>query len=275
MRKTRALLATMTLTVPTVLAASPALAAAPTNDVLAGATPISLGVSQVLDTTEATTDADDVAVNLTCGAPATDASVWYSFTPTVDSPVIVDVSTSTYSAGVIIATGDAAGLTTIMCGPSTVVFAATAGTAYSILAFDDQFDGGGNGGTLDISLSVGPAAPTIDVMIDRTGRVNRRSGIATLKGTYTCTDADFLAIEGELVQRVGRGTVNGTFSIFSEGVCDGTRQRFTVKVPANNGPFARFAPGRSAAVAFSFACGRFMCADGFTEQKVRLERGNA
>ena len=51
------------------------LAVAPANDVYAGLEPIAIGDSLSVDTTEATTDADDVEVNAECGAPATDASV--------------------------------------------------------------------------------------------------------------------------------------------------------------------------------------------------------
>src|SRR5215471_13636780 len=61
-------------------AGSPALAAAPSNDTFAGAQVIgSLPFSTTEDTTQATTDADDTAANQFCGAPATDASVWYAF----------------------------------------------------------------------------------------------------------------------------------------------------------------------------------------------------
>jgi hypothetical protein len=69
------------------------LAAAPSNDVFGGATAATIGFSETLDTTEATTDSDDAQLNASCGAPATDASVWYSFDGT-DTGVIVDVSQS-------------------------------------------------------------------------------------------------------------------------------------------------------------------------------------
>ena len=62
---------------------------------------MTIGFSEVLDTTEATTDADDAQFNASCGAPATDASVWYTLVGT-DEVVIVDVSGSDYSAGVLV-----------------------------------------------------------------------------------------------------------------------------------------------------------------------------
>ena len=52
-----------------------------------------------LVTTGATTDADDAQLNTTCGAPATDASVWYSLQGS-GKGVVADVSSSDYSAGV-------------------------------------------------------------------------------------------------------------------------------------------------------------------------------
>lgn len=58
-----------------------------------------------LDTTEATTDGDDAQLNETCGAPATDASVWYAFVAGSDAVVVVDVSQSGYSAGVLVGVG--------------------------------------------------------------------------------------------------------------------------------------------------------------------------
>src|SRR5919106_206305 len=126
-------------------------AAVPSNDLFLGATVVTVPFSDTLDTTEATTDADDAELNASCGAPATDASVWYAFTAAADGGVVVDVSQSDYTAGVLVGVGTQGSLETVDCGPGTVGFTATAGTTYYILAIDDQEDGGGNGGTLQIS----------------------------------------------------------------------------------------------------------------------------
>src|ERR1043166_5129045 len=78
-----------------VFAGAPAWAAPPSNDTFAGAQTIgALPFSATVDTTQATTDADDTAANTNCGAPATAASVWYAFTPAADGGRIVDVSSS-------------------------------------------------------------------------------------------------------------------------------------------------------------------------------------
>ena len=110
-----------------------ALAAPPANDAFANATQALIGFSEVLDTTEATTDSDDAQLNESCGAPATDASVWYVLQGT-DQGIVVDVSQSNYSAGVLVGVGTQGNLQTVACGPGTVGFFATAGTTYYVLA---------------------------------------------------------------------------------------------------------------------------------------------
>jgi hypothetical protein len=85
--------------------AAPAFAAAPSNDTIGGATVIgAVPFSETVDTTEATTDAEDAAINSQCGAPATNGSVWYQVTA-AEAGYLVDVSQSNFSAGVIVATG--------------------------------------------------------------------------------------------------------------------------------------------------------------------------
>src|SRR5207249_7447161 len=111
------------------VSASAALAATPSNDTFAGAKLVVIGDSEVLDTTEATTDSDDAQLNATCGAPATDASVWYAFAGS-DTGVVVDVSQSNYSAGVLVGVGSQGNLQTVACAPGAVAFFAAAGTTY-------------------------------------------------------------------------------------------------------------------------------------------------
>ena len=53
------------------LTAPTALAAPPSNDTFTGATSATVGFGEVLNTTDATTDADDAQLNADCGAPAT------------------------------------------------------------------------------------------------------------------------------------------------------------------------------------------------------------
>src|SRR5262245_3875944 len=199
----------VTITVGALAVSAPAaLAAPPTNDTFAGATPVAVGFTEVLDTSDATTDGDDAQVNASCGAPATDASVWYVIEGT-DQGVVVDVSQSDYPAGVLVGVGTQGNLETIACGPGTTIFTAVAGTTYYVLAFDDQTDGSGNGGSLNISFVEAPPPPTIDIALSRFGRVNIHTGVATVTGTYTCSNGEFLDININADQKIGRGSVFG------------------------------------------------------------------
>jgi hypothetical protein len=250
---------------------SRAVAAPPGNDLIGGAVAASSGFSGVLDTSEATTDAVDAQLNQNCGAPSTDASVWYAVTVPSDGGVIVDVSSSDYSAGVIVGVGSPGALETIACGPGTVAFSATAGTTYYVLAIDDQEDGGGSGGSLQILITAAPPPPTLDLTVDGRGSFDSKTGYATLRGTYTCTDADYLDVSGEVSQTVGRiATIRGSFGFFAGGTCDGTSHRWSAQAQPNSG---KFAGGKSLTVTFQYACGPFDCAYGYTEQVVRLNGG--
>jgi hypothetical protein len=248
--------------------AAPAVAAPPSNDTFGGATVASLGFSEQLDTTEATTDA--AQLNATCGAPATDASVWYAFTAAADGGVVVDVSQSDYTAGVLVGVGTQGSLETVDCGPGTVGFTATAGTTYYILAIDDQDDGGGNGGTLQISFNEAPPPPTVDITVDPVGRVDPQTGAAYLTGTYTCSNAESIEVFGEARQAVGRFVIDGFFDFFDVGTCDGTTRSWSATVFPENG---KFAGGKAMTVTFAFSCGPFECAEDFVEQTVRLRGG--
>jgi hypothetical protein len=246
-----------------------ALAAPPTNDTFPNATPVAAGFSEVLNTAEATTDSDDAQLNESCGAPATDASVWYVLQGT-DQGVVVDVSQSNYPAGVLVGTGTQGNLETVACGPGTVGFFAAAGTTYYVLAIDDQSDGGGNGGLLNISFNEAPPPPTVDIAVNRFGTVNARTGVATISGTYTCTNGDSIDMFVFARQNVGRFSILGSGSFFDIGTCDGALHTWSADVFPENG---RFAGGKTMTVTFALACGPFQCADGFVEQTVQLRGG--
>jgi hypothetical protein len=243
-----------------------ALAAPPTNDTFTDATAATIGFSEVLDTTEATTDADDAQLNATCGAPATDASVWYVLQGT-DRGVVVDVSQSNYSAGVLVGVGTQGNLTTVACAPGAVAFFAASGTTYYVLAIDDQFDGGGNGGLLNISFNEIPPPPTVDITVNPTGTVDVRTGVATISGSYTCTNGDFIDVFVDARQTFGRFTIIGSGSFFDFGTCDGTPHGWSAQVFPQNG---KFAGGKTMTLTFAISCGPFECGVGFVEQTVQL-----
>ena len=250
----------------TLVFATPVLAAPPSNDLYAGSTAIaSLPFTATVDTTEATTDAVDEELNAQCGAPATEASVWYSFTATSDTGVVVDVTASDYDAGVIVATGSPGAFEFVTCGPGVVAFPAASGVTYSILVFD-FIPGAGNGGMLSIAVDE-VVLPTIDITVDPTGTFNPQTGSATISGTATCTDASSGQIFVELSQQVGRFTVSG-FG-FAEVLCDGTPQSWSAEVIGSNGLFKG---GRAVAFVSASACGEEFCGDDFEQVRVQLRR---
>ena len=91
----------------TLTATGPASAAPPGNDTFSGSTVVGdLPFTDQVDTTEATSDANDDEIAAQCqGVPAYDASVWYQVTPSSDTGLVADVSGADYSAGVFVATG--------------------------------------------------------------------------------------------------------------------------------------------------------------------------
>jgi hypothetical protein len=248
--------------------AAPVLAAAPANDTYAGIETVALGFSATIDTTDATTDSDDILMNgPDCGAPATDASVWYTISGT-DTGVLIDLSDSSYSAGAIVATGDpVAGFELVTCGPEAVAFLGDAGVDYTVLVFDDQEDGSGIGGTLEISISEAPPPPEVSLTVNPRGSFDSHSGSATIRGTVTCTgSSDFSFIDVFARQKVGRLFIDGEG--FIEGfACDGTTQAWSVEISPFNGIFKG---GRAISLTFAIACGTVFCGEGFDESVVNL-----
>lgn len=252
--------------------AAPAYAVAPANDTYSGRVSVteSLPFLYEQDTREATTDADDAAINENCGAPATDASVWFTYTPTADVAVVASVEKANYSAGVIVATGQPGAWSLVTCGAPAVPWDAVAGETYTILTFDWQDDGGGNGGDLILIVEEIPPPPTVDVTVNPVGAFNSRTGEALISGTVMCT-----APEGQVVQDAGLqvelSQVVGRFIIRGYGweglECDGVSRPWTVSVIGDNGLFKG---GRAASVTIAYACGDFMCSDSFVEQQVHL-----
>lgn len=266
----RALAITAAGLLGTVGLGAPALAAAPANDEVAGAVAVVLGEHVTQDTTEATTTAADADLNANCGAPVTNASVWYSYTPDADGGVIFDMSSSDYSGGFLVFEGTPTADSLVTCGQFTVGFFAAAGTTYNVMVIDDDLDGTGlNGGNLVMDVTVAPPPPSLDITVYPKAKVTR-DGTALITGTYSCTDAEFIEIDGQLTQQVGRLKINGWGFFYEEGTCDGTAHSFTMPISGDNGVFAG---GKAASITFTFACGAFECAEGYVEQTVMLSKG--
>ena len=252
------------------LAAGPAYAAPPSNDVFAGAVTIgSIPFSVTQDVTEATTNGSDIDANEQCGAPAVDASVWYEVTPTADTALLVDVTDSSYPAGVLVVTGAPGGFELVACGPGVVAFEAIAGVSYYLLIIDDQSDGGGNGGTLRLTVEEAPPPPELTVTVNDRAAFSPRTGSATVSGTIACDeDAEFTVIDVQLEQAVGRGEVVGFGSLDVD--CDGTAQPWSIEIFPTFGK--KFAGGKAATFTFAVSCGLVFCSEYSNEQQVQLSR---
>lgn len=247
------------------LAAAPASAAPPSNDTAATATPITaLPFSDTLDTTEATTDDEDAALNTNCGAPATNGSVWYSVEATAPA-YLVDVSQSDFLAGVIVATGQPGALELVNCGPDSIAFEAVSGQTYYIMAFSD--DPAVVGGQLSIAVTEAEPAPKVSMTVNDTGKFNKKTGTATISGTYTCIGtAELLVLQGRLQQeQAGDVQVGGNFDVLGL-TCDGTGE-WSIEVTPEEGKFKR---GDAATVALTAGCNALGCNVYETLEVVRL-----
>jgi hypothetical protein len=236
-----------------VAGALPASAAPPSHDTIDGAKVISsVPFSEVVDTTEATTDAEDAAINANCGAPATNGSVWYSLTASAGG-YLVDVSQSDFTAGVIVATGTPGNLSIVTCGPGSVGFEATPDTQYYLMAFSDNPDV--VGGQLSISVTEAAPPPKVSMVVNEVGKVNNRTGAATVSGTYTCDGvADFTILQGRLSQRQGDIHVVGDFAQ-QDLPCGGTF-KWSATITPETGKFKR---GEAASLALVAGCSVLGC----------------
>ena len=172
---------------------------APPNDTFEHATQISsLPFSQVLDTTQATIDSTDLEALAACGGPSITgaATVWYEYTPPVDQSVLILTGPvpPSYGAGVAVLTGSPGSLSAVTCFPSLGSFSATAGVTYHIVVADIS---GGSGGELHFSVST----PGVEIKVDRFGRFDPKTGVATATGTFTCPSGLSGQISGDLSQR--------------------------------------------------------------------------
>ncbi|CAN5759318.1 hypothetical protein BH18ACT7_BH18ACT7_25060 [soil metagenome] len=153
----------------------------------------------------------------------------------------------------------------VACGPLTVLFSATAGETYYVLAIDDQSDGGGNGGQLQISfLDAGPT-PSVTLSVNPNGRVDSR-GNALVHGSYTCENGESLELFGDVLQ-LRLIAVRAFFDTVITGQCDGTRHTWRAVADPVQG---RFTTDKALVTTFGFVCGQFLCADGYAERVVRL-----
>jgi hypothetical protein len=243
------------------LAAGPASAAPPGNDESAGAVALHLGDRVEQDTTAATTNAGDDALNAGCGAPATSASVWYTYSPTVKRNVVLDTTDSSYSAGLMVFDGTPTADSLVTCGPGGVGLRARAGKTYYVMAFSDTEV---NGGDLVLTLQNAPT-PRVHVSLAKRG-VAFHGGAAKLHGTFSCTHSEsFAELDAHLSQRAGRLKIQADSGTGIQ--CDGNRHHWSIRLVSPVGTYAR---GDAVAKVQIISCGLLQCRQDKVKRNVHL-----
>lgn len=263
-----------------VVAAGPALAAAPENDDIStprvvGALPYADGP---YDTTEATTGPTDPGFCYEPEVGADLATVWYAFTPDDSGAYLVDTFGSDYDTTLYVGTASGGGIDVIDCNDDTgdlqsaVILEATAGTTYLIMV-GTCCGGGtpgatGGGGNLVLHVDVAPPMPTISLTVDPRGSFDPYGG-ATIRGTVSCTgEPAYGWIDVSIAQKVGRFTIRGYGGIELAG-CGEDPVPWEVRASSEDG---KLLGGKATVEAFAYACGAIFCADAYETQNVQLRR---
>lgn len=104
------------------------------------------------------------------------------------------------------------------------------------------------------ATSASAVEPIIRNLVIRSVTINPQTKVATVKGAVTCARGDFLDVDVEVSQTVGRlHTVRADG--FKELACDG-RVRFTLRLRNVEG---RLGPGDARVDAFAFTCNPDEC----------------
>jgi hypothetical protein len=251
--------------------ARPVAAAAPSNDTIAGATVITqLPFTDTVDTTEAETDSQEEEAAQPCvdiGAPAIEKAVWYTGTIVSSSLTVgVDVTASSYSAGIAVFDGPPSAETFVTCGPGMVAGPVSSGQTFYLMVFGDMPES--PGGTLAISVFE-TVMPDVALTVDPIGHFEAPSGAATVSGSASCSGADFASVSGRVRQEVGRFVVSGFF--FTGIPCDGVTHTWIAEVIPQS-QSGEFRGGKASVDASAFACGLSGCDQAVVQQPIRLAR---
>lgn len=194
----------------TIAGSVPAFAAAPINDVLAGAITVpSLPFSTTLDTSEATAEGDG------CANPA--ATVWFAFTPPADGDYDITTVGSDYDTLIsVFATSPFLNL--FSCGqvamrqPGLIggdTYYIQVGNLCCPFAELGQVGPGGN-----LVLNISKSVPIeLTVTIDPTATLGRGADFpVTVRGTIACSQDGLATLDGVLRQTQGSKVAQGEFS---------------------------------------------------------------
>lgn len=216
--------------------------AQPANDDFDSATVISvLPFTDSINTMDATKAADDP---YSCYGYWYGHTVWYSFTPTENMRIGVDISGSDYMIFLTAYTGSRGALSQTACvwswWPTLMYTNASQPIYFMVGSYGSE-----PGGNLKLKVNAFPPL-TINLSIDPVGSVNRLTGDAMIHGTLTSSRPVSGRLSGELRQRAGRFEVISGSLNFSFNTANATTWNATVR--GSNGPFNA---GQASATAFA------------------------
>ena len=250
-----------------------AVAVPPSNDEIAGAIEVFTNTRTTIDTSEASADDPSVAVEgcTTEGDGIVfDASVWFKYTPTTSEEVVISTFGSDYSARLLIATGSPGNLTGLICFPTQAhTFTAEAGVTYYILAYDNQEDGSGNGGMLNLIVET-TVLPQSDLRIE-SAELDPQNRTITLSGTFTCEQDSTFRLEAIVRQSKSKVTAESEPLMYT-AVCNGgiDEQEWQVSGKASSGFFR---PGAATVSITWTTCRISYCTFSGTDAPIRIAVG--
>jgi hypothetical protein len=247
------------------LALAPAAAAAPpANDDFDNSTIITaLPFSDSVDTTEATVAADDPTS--ACFAETPVFTLWYSFTPPTSTRLERPLSFSgSTPAGMSVYTGSRGNLSEVLCGPTGIQqFDVVGGTTYFFMIW------GFGAGVVQFDLAEILPPPSITLSIDSTGSVAAKTGVATVRGTVTCSRSVVLPeLQISLSQLFAHRVTIHALVALQDFPCSSSGSRWSVAMQGDNGLFAAGSATASASTFFCNQSGECTTAD--TSRTIRL-----
>jgi hypothetical protein len=232
-------------------AATPAIAAAP-NDELAGAVDITeLPYAAEQSTAEATASATDPALTGPACPAGVHATVWYRYTASQSGPVRLDTLGSDYDTVLAVFTEGPSGLEQVACNniggwrvQARATVDMTEGTTYAVMV-------GATEGTVAANLRLTVEESTlpplaVSVSVRRATPLVPSVGEIQLSGTATCSRPAQIMLSGTVEQ-------GGSFTSISHRIdCPGSAVDWTARTRDRQGPQLQAGTAQATLVATSF-----------------------
>jgi hypothetical protein len=212
------------------------------------------------DTSEATVAADDPASACVFSPPL--FTIWYAFTPSADMRLVTGSNTQPVAVSVFV--GSRGALSEVGCGFDQFSFDALVGTTYYFMVSTSA-----SFGAVGFFLQEVIPVPSVTLAVDSRGSVNTKTGVATVRGTVTCSSATVLPfISVDLSQLFARRvTISGGGST-ADVPCSPSGTAWSVVVQGSNG---RFGAGAATATARTTVCNAVgACSDAEATKSIRL-----